>query len=69
MREFDLNVNVRWPTVHIKSAGRYLQKDPEVVAATGGTNWQKYLSPPLQKRIFYPKLWSESELSNWGRNF
>lgn len=67
LKEFDLNVNVNWPMVHMKSAARYLKKDPEVIAATGGTNWQKYLSPPLQKRIFYPELWNAEELENWGR--
>lgn len=67
LKEFDLNVNVNWPMVHMRSAARYLKKDPEVIAATGGTNWQKYLSPPLQKRIFYPELWSEEEIENWGR--
>ncbi len=68
LKEFDLNVNVRWPMVHMKSAARYLRKDPEDIKATGGTNWQKYLSPPIQRRIFYPTLWSEEELANWGRN-
>lgn len=67
MKEFDLNVNVNWPMVHMKSAARYLRKDPEDIKATGGTNWQKYLSPPIQRRIFYPNLWTETELESWGR--
>ncbi|MBI1222133.1 MAG: tryptophan 2,3-dioxygenase [Bacteroidetes bacterium] len=67
LKEFDLNVNVRWPMVHMKSAARYLKKDPEDIKATGGTNWQKYLSPPVQRRIFYPEIWSDSELESWGR--
>lgn len=67
MREFDLNVNIRWPMVHMKSAARYLRKNPEDIKATGGTNWQKYLSPPIQRRIFYPGIWSEEELASWGR--
>jgi len=67
MKEFDMNVNVRWPMVHMKSAARYLRKNPEDIKATGGTNWQKYLSPPIQRRIFYPELWNEAELENWGR--
>jgi tryptophan 2,3-dioxygenase len=66
MRAFDVNVNVRWPLMHYKSAVRYLQKDPEVIAATGGTNWQKYLAPKMQKRIFYPALWSMEEIETWG---
>lgn len=67
MKEFDLNVNIRWPMVHMKSAARYLRKNPEDIKATGGTNWQKYLSPPIQRRIFYPSIWSEAELASWGR--
>lgn len=67
MRELDLNVNVRWPMQHMKSAARYLDKQPEAIAATGGTNWQKYLPPRFQLRIFYPQLWSADELENWGK--
>lgn len=67
LRQFDLNVNVNWPLVHYKSAVRYLQRDPEDIAATGGTNWQKYLPPRFQKRIFYPTLWSEQEMEEWGK--
>lgn len=69
MRELDSNVNVNWPLMHYKSAVRYLQRDPEVIAATGGTNWQKYLPPKFQKRIFYPELWVEEELNNWGKGW
>jgi tryptophan 2,3-dioxygenase len=46
---------------------KYLQKDPVDIAATGGTNWQKYLPPRFQKRIFYHELWSQEELENWGK--
>jgi tryptophan 2,3-dioxygenase len=67
LRQFDLNVNVNWPLVHYKSAVRYLQRDPVDIAATGGTNWQKYLPPRFQKRIFYPTLWSEQEIEEWGK--
>ncbi|MCU0442632.1 MAG: tryptophan 2,3-dioxygenase family protein [Bacteroidia bacterium] len=67
MRSFDEHVNIHWPLVHYKSAARYLQRNPEDIAATGGTNWQKYLPPRFQKRIFYPELWSEEEKENWGR--
>ena len=69
LRQFDVNVNVNWPLVHYKSAVRYLQKDPEDIAATGGTNWQKYLPPRFQKRIFYPELWSEKEQNEWGKGW
>lgn len=67
MRRFDTNVNVNWPLAHYKSAVRYLQLDPEDIKATGGTNWQKYLPPRFQKRIFYPTLWRADELENWGK--
>jgi tryptophan 2,3-dioxygenase len=67
LRQFDLNVNVNWPLQHYKSAVRYLHKNPEDIAATGGTNWQKYLPPRFQKRIFYPELWSELEIEEWGK--
>ncbi len=65
----DTNVNVNWPLAHYKSAVRYLNKGNEDVAATGGTNWQKYLPPRFQKRIFYPALWSEQEKDEWGRSW
>jgi tryptophan 2,3-dioxygenase len=67
LRENDTNVNVNWPLAHYKSAVRYLARDTEDVAATGGTNWQKYLPPRFQKRIFYPTLWSKDEMENWGK--
>ncbi len=67
LREFDLLANVYWPLAHMKSAGRYLQKDPEDIKATGGTNWQKYLPPRFQKIMFFPELWSDQEKAEWGR--
>ena len=66
LRTFDRQVNIDWPLVHYKSAVRYLKKDPEDVKATGGTNWQKYLPPKYQFRIFFPDLWSAQEKENWG---
>jgi tryptophan 2,3-dioxygenase len=69
LRELDLNVNVNWPLVHFKSAVRYLQEKEGGVPATGGTNWQKYLPPRFQKRIFYPELWSKEEMDNWGKGW
>jgi tryptophan 2,3-dioxygenase len=67
LRQLDVNVNVNWPLSHYKSAVRYLHREPEEIKATGGTNWQKYLPPRFQKRIFYPSLWSADELQNWGK--
>jgi tryptophan 2,3-dioxygenase len=70
MRQLDVNVNINWPLVHYKSAVRYLTKDDnDDTPATGGTNWQKYLPPRFQKRIFYPTLWSQEEIDNWGKSW
>jgi len=69
LRQMDVNVNVNWPLSHYKSAVRYLQKNPEDIAATGGTNWQKYLPPRFQKRIFYPELWSADDIEEWGKSW
>lgn len=69
LKQLDLNINVNWPLSHYKSAVRYLQKDPEDIKATGGTNWQKYLPPRYQIRIFYPQLWTKEELEEWGKGY
>ena len=67
LRELDVHVNINWPLSHYKSAVRYLQRNPADIRATGGTNWQKYLPPRFQKRIFYPGLWSVDEIDQWGK--
>lgn len=69
LRQFDINVNVNWPLSHYKSAVRYLHREPEEIRATGGTNWQKYLPPRFQKRIFYPALWTSDQIENWGKGW
>lgn len=69
LRHNDVNVNINWPLAHYKSAVRYLNKDSADIAATGGTNWQKYLPPRFQKRIFYPELWSNDEKEDWGKTW
>lgn len=69
LKQLDLNVNVFWPLVHYKSAVRYLQAEDTDIPATGGTNWQKYLPPRFQKRIFYPELWTAEEKENWGKGW
>ncbi|MEX0812153.1 MAG: tryptophan 2,3-dioxygenase family protein [Chitinophagales bacterium] len=66
LRKLDHYANVQWPLMHYRSAVRYLQKDPEDIKATGGTNWQKYLPPRNQFIVFYPELWTELELKEWG---
>lgn len=67
LQQLDVNVNVNWPLSHYKSAVRYLQKNPEDIAATGGTNWQKYLPPRFQRRMFFPKLWTDAQKEEWGK--
>lgn len=69
LRQLDVNVNINWPLVHYKSAARYLGRAKDDVPATGGTNWQQYLPPRFQRRIFYPELWSEQEKDEWGKNW
>jgi tryptophan 2,3-dioxygenase len=69
LKQLDVNVNINWPLVHYKSAVRYLQQNTEDIAATGGTNWQKYLPPRFQKRVFYPELWTATELEDWGKGW
>ncbi len=69
LRELDANVNVNWCLMHYKSAVRYLQGDPDIIAATGGTNWQKYLPPRFQRVTFYPELWTDQELAEWGKTW
>lgn len=66
LKEFDTYANVLWPLAHLKSAGTYLRKAPEDIKATGGTNWQKYLPPRFQRRMFFPELWSQKEKDEWG---
>jgi len=69
LKRFDVLANISWPLAHYKSAVRYLQRDPEDIAATGGTNWQKYLPPRFQKVIFFPDLWSAKEIDEWGKTW
>lgn len=69
LRKFDVLVNVEWPLVHYKSAVKYLEKDPVDIAATGGTNWQKYLPPRFQQRIFFPELWTQEQQDEWGKGW
>jgi tryptophan 2,3-dioxygenase len=66
LKEYDTYVNVYWPLAHLKSAARYLKKDPEDIKATGGTNWQKYLPPRFQRRMFFPEFWTSTEQEEWG---
>ena len=67
LKRIDLNVNVYWPLAHYKSAVKYLSRNQSDISATGGTNWQEYLPPKFQKRIFFPLLWSDLEKKEWGK--
>jgi tryptophan 2,3-dioxygenase len=67
MKELDIQANVFWPLSHYKSAVRYLDRAPEIIEATGGTNWQKYLPPRFQHLSFFPDLWTEEEKKDWGK--
>lgn len=69
LREFDYLYNIKWPQVHLTTAKHYLDKKGENQAATGGSEWKKYLHPQFQQRKFFPELWSEKELSEWGKSF
>lgn len=64
MRHYDHTVNVTWVMAHYHAAGKYLGE----AAATGGSDWRKYMHPRYQRRIFFPDLWSQSELEQWGEN-
>lgn len=66
MREFDNLYNVEWPMVHLNTARTYLDKKGENKAATGGSEWKKYLHPKFQQRKFFPQLWSMDEKKHWG---
>jgi tryptophan 2,3-dioxygenase len=66
LKEFDRLYNVEWPLVHLNTAKHYLDKKGENQAATGGSEWKKYLHPKFQQRKFFPSLWTEKEINGWG---
>lgn len=66
MRHYDRTVNVKWVMHHLNSAKKYLNSGTQSAEATGGSEWQKYMHPRYQRRIFFPELWTEEELDNWG---
>lgn len=65
-REFDRLYNIEWPLVHLNTAKHYLDSKGENKAATGGSEWKKYLHPQFQQRKFFPSLWSDTEKQHWG---
>ncbi len=64
MRHYDHTVNVKWVMAHYNAANKYIGGGD--IKATGGSHWQKYMHPKYQRRIFFPELWSDDELKNWG---
>ena len=67
MRHYDHTVNITWVMGHLNAARKYIDSSgKEKVEATGGSDWKKYMHPKFQRRIFFPELWSEEELKNWG---
>lgn len=69
MRHYDHTVNITWVMGHLNAARKYIEGSGVGTGeATGGSDWKKYMHPKFQRRIFFPELWSEDELKNWGEN-
>jgi tryptophan 2,3-dioxygenase len=68
MRHYDYTVNIRWVMGHLDAAKKYIESGQGNGEATGGSDWKKYLHPKYQRRIFFPELWSEEEVKNWGED-
>lgn len=66
MRHYDHTVNITWVMGHLNAARKYIDSGQGSGEATGGSDWKKYMHPKFQRRIFFPELWSEEELKNWG---
>jgi tryptophan 2,3-dioxygenase len=68
MRHYDYTVNVTWVMAHYNTAIHYIESGLGDGEATGGSDWKKYMHPKYQKRIFFPELWTQEELDNWGND-
>ena len=71
MRHYDYTVNVTWVMAHYNAANYYLSKGNdknESIEATGGSDWQKYMHQKYQRRIFFPDVWTDQELKDWGKD-
>lgn len=66
MRHYDHTINVKWVMGHLNAAKKYIESGHGSGEATGGSDWKKYMHPKYQRRIFFPELWNEEELKNWG---
>jgi tryptophan 2,3-dioxygenase len=62
----ELYGNLFWRLSHYRAAARYLDKKPEAIKATGGTNWQDYLPPRRQGVIYFPVIWPAEDRQEWG---
>lgn len=69
MRHYDHTVNITWVMGHLNAAKKYIESGKGIAEATGGSDWKKYMHPKYQRRIFFPELWSEEELKNWGEGY
>ncbi|SHI42467.1 tryptophan 2,3-dioxygenase family protein [Algibacter luteus] len=66
MRHYDYTVNIKWVMAHYNTANHYLNIGGKTTEATGGSEWVKYMHPKYQKRIFFPDLWTDKEIADWG---
>lgn len=66
MRHYDKTVNITWVMAHYNAAVKYIESGQGNGEATGGSDWKKYMLPKYQRRIFFPELWTDEELKNWG---
>ena len=66
LRHYDHTVNVKWVMEHYNTASHYLESGKKKEEATGGSDWKKYMHPKYQRRVFFPKLWTNDEMKNWG---
>lgn len=64
-KQFDFLYNFKWPNVHLETAAHYLDSKGENKAATGGSEWKKYLNPVFQQRRFFPSFWQNNSMENW----
>lgn len=71
MRHYDYTVNISWVKAHYNAAKHYIESGSGGAVeteGTGGSDWKKYMHPKYQRRIFFPELWTEEELNNWGED-
>ena len=68
MRHLDRTINITWVMAHYNTASKYLNHGKQPEAATGGSEWAKYMHPKYQKRIFFPSVWTQEEIDTWGED-